>query len=149
MYKMAASSEAAAPRIAVVHVPKAAGVALMHALAQRRVPTCSLGTSAKALQQLVVDGLTLPCSCESDSCMASSNVAVQERSHDEYHSGGWGRRPTMWLALIRDPEAWFYSAVGQWCSNGLPGSGAGAHSPECGASCDDSKRGRVCVFATE
>lgn len=114
-----------------MHIPNNSDVTLFHALSSSQVPTCNLEVSLGGLGALQNDGLKLPCDCQNENCMRASNVAVQERSHDNYHLGGWADSTVAWFAMLRDPETWFYSAVAQWCGDG-PGSGAGRQEPECG-----------------
>ena len=99
--------------IAYVHVPKAAGDALLLSLQQSHVPTCDARSA---------NGVRLTnCDCLADraGCARNVSVAVGEMSHlmlrDEAMPSGWEAGCTVWFAAIRDPRAWFYSAAAQWC----------------------------------
>ena len=105
-------------RIAYVHVPKSGGVSLFLSLDAAEVATCNHGTglSGFAFRH------ARPCECTKAACMRSSRVAVMEQTHGwmrrrlfPTEGGGWGRC-AVWMATVREPSEWFYSAVGQWCA---------------------------------
>ena len=113
-------------RIAYVHVPKAAGVSLFAAFDGTDVPVCNHGTKLSGM------GLGHPDQfCQCSKCGARSQVAIAEQTHAwmKHHlfdEQGWGSC-AVWAALVREPQAWFYSAVGQWCA----GLGGQQHHPAC------------------
>jgi len=93
-----------------VHVPKVAGESLIQAASDGNVPTCTSGTG--------LGGLHLragwACSCKSP-CSEEKTLAIREELFQNIHMGNTWQDP-VWVALVRDPETWFYSAVGQFCA---------------------------------
>ena len=93
-------------RVAMVHIPKTAGTSFSHSLHSYNYHSCSSYT-----------GGTMLCSCEDVRCRALSKVAVVEAPYPMVKAilrtvpAHW-----LWVAVIRRPSDWFYSAVGQWCS---------------------------------
>ena len=97
-------------RIAYVHVPKAAGIALTKMILAAKWPVCGLGDTSEAR-----------CSCvHSSSCARAAQVVVGEMSHLMLRDlvvrpRQWSSECTVWFALVRDPRSWFYSAAREWC----------------------------------
>jgi hypothetical protein len=102
-------------RIAFIHIPKTGGSAVIETLVKAGLPVCQGGTKLMRLHA---------CSCFKE-CAQWSTVAVMEIGHNEFlHSLMWpsalkaAASRVMWLSIVREPESWFYSAVGQLCVRG-------------------------------
>lgn len=99
-------------RIAHVHVPKAAGVALGKMMSAARWPMCGFGDATEAVCK---------CTANNQSCSHEANVLVGETSHVMLRDlvvrpRAWPSECTVWFALMREPRSWFYSAAREWCS---------------------------------
>jgi hypothetical protein len=112
-------------RVAYLHLPKTGGSSVGHSLARSNVTACKLGTGNIPL-----------CACDNDreglvmiqdrkhcrsrkEWLSLSRVAIMECTFEHaasvVHSSGAGQ--WLWFAAIREPESFFYSAVGHFCSN--------------------------------
>jgi hypothetical protein len=93
--------------VAVVHIPKSAGSSIAELLSAGMHPSCAEYTGNLSL-----------CGCSNERCRARAKVAVVEAPFSIIKAL---LRPVrtkwLWVAVIRRPERWFYSAVGQWCAN--------------------------------
>jgi len=105
-------------KVLYVHVPKTAGESLIYASANASANVCTYGT------HLPRDEFPFElCTCYSN-CSEESDFAIIEPGPDRYFDSyknqtlmaGWHK--PVWVSLIREPEDWFYSAVGQWCAGG-------------------------------
>jgi len=114
--------------IAYIHIPKTAGVSLLDALQQSGAQVCKGGTGSEELVGEVCDCYTRK------NCQSESEIAVMEAKHAQFRDQvRWtgidgqlvgppgvendGPGCTAWASTIREPESWFYAAVGQWCGN--------------------------------
>ena len=123
-----------APRIVYVHVPKAGGVSAFATFSRAQVPTCNIGTTGPREREILRGLSQPPCMCfgEGGACLEKSRVVVAEMHVHNLRrlperSPEWRRSLdcTAFVASVREPSAWFYSAVSQYCS------GAGARSAGC------------------
>ena len=97
--------------VAMIHIPKTAGSSIAEALWAGRHHACASYTGNLSL-----------CNCKDTRCRSVAKVAVVEAPHRMVKALlGPMRREWLWVSIIRRPEDWFYSAVGQWCA----GRGAG------------------------
>ena len=123
-------------RVALVHIPKCGGSSLLGLLARLKLPYCDYGS-------LKLTGFK-GCSCRSSyGCANSSRVLSVEGPYADLRTlvssrmdsspSDCGRRGacvpagtcTMFTGIIRRPEDWFYSAIGQWCSGDVGKRNAG------------------------
>merc|ERR1719401_1189217 len=93
---------------------------MMQASADAHVPTCTSGSSPgrgqPPTQLRASPGWW--CDCRS-SCANSKALAIIEKDFVTCKQiitrmETWEN--PIWVALVRDPESWFYSAVGHYCS---------------------------------
>merc|ERR1719450_568135 len=81
------------------------------------VPTCTSGTRLSNLTLELSPNWI--CECTNNSCANDTVLAIREEYfsvvQNQLHLKKWNN-PIIWVALVRDPESWFYSAVGQWCA---------------------------------
>jgi hypothetical protein len=112
-------------RFAYLHLPKTAGSSIGHAL-QRvgNVTACKTVTGNIPLCLCVGarKGLYQPAAvCHTrDKWLPQSRVAVMEQSFTDASQAVNLSAPGtrwLWLAAMRQPEDWFYSAIGHWCSH--------------------------------
>ena len=110
-------------RVAYIHIPKVAGSTLLLSLFRAGWPVCNGGTDMFAHS-----GITM-CSCLGrHACAHASRIAVMEvptRSAFLAALPRWGNPKQLdaagcilWFSIVRSPESWFYSAVGQTCKRG-------------------------------
>ena len=100
-----------------LHIPKCGGTSVEASLAQAQQSRVLENTTVCNDKPWARPAL---CQCWADSvCLNLARVRVSEKSHAEFVSNlvrrGAYNRPTFWIAVMRRPEDWFYSAVGQWC----------------------------------
>jgi len=128
---MSAEAGASRWRAAYLHLPKTGGSSVGWALARAHAPACKLGTGniplcpcvgaslyASNSSAAMVNGSALysAAACKKrKEWLSSSKAAVMEMSFPQI--SGVIRDPSewVWLASIRAPSAWFYSAVGHMC----------------------------------
>jgi len=119
-------------RLAFLHLPKTGGSSVGWALARARAPACKLGTGNIPLCPCHGSSLYAPDGYVSKvngtalyskaACMkrkewlSSSQVAVMELSFPEISRVIHKPSEWVWLASIREPRSWFYSAAGHMCS---------------------------------
>ena len=97
--------------VAYVHLPKTGGSSIGAALAAGGAAACAHKTHN--LKELGM------CDCAHRDCLQKSQAAVVERPYSTLRtivraSSRW-QGHTVYVATIRSPRAWFYSAVGHWC----------------------------------
>lgn len=123
-----AEQPASSWRVAVVHIPKTGGMSIGKALAK------AAETKRRAACNVQTAGIPL-CPCLCDSCFSRSVALIAECSsstialHIQKSVTASAIASTRWLyvATIREPRAWFLSAVSQWCRS----TGEGRSSPRC------------------
>ena len=97
-------------RIAVLHTPKTGGTSIGHALAASGVTACNVQTAGIPLCPC----LCQPCFERSVAVIAECSAAtIAQRTRS---TGRW-----LWVATIRSPREWFYSAAAQWCTTTTAG----------------------------
>lgn len=99
-------------RAAIVHTPKTGGMSIGRALAALGIAACNVQTAGVPL---------CPCLCSScferaravlaecTASMIARRVAIPA-SPPRAKGSHW-----LWIAIVRSPQAWFYSAAAQWC----------------------------------
>ena len=110
-----------AVHVAYVHVPKAGGDAVLETLAAANVSTCD----AKSARGDVITG----CDClepANATCAAEARAVMGEMSFEMVHDlivpASWPPECTVWVAAVREPSSWFYSAAREWCRAWCPDS---------------------------
>ena len=98
----------AVPRVAYVHIPKTGGSSLLAYFSDTRGPACNFET---------VGNFRRLCNCRDPRCRDKTAIAIMETTHVQMKNYLKGSK-MLWVAVIRQPERWFYSAVAQWCGNG-------------------------------
>ena len=102
--------------VVLVHTPKTGGLSMLSSLVAAGVDTCVWGSGFEQSN----------CSCNgrqvrdsNQSCARNSQAAVIEAPYREAKKmvGTDHSTPSLYLAIVRDPEQWFYSSIGQWCAN--------------------------------
>lgn len=120
-------------RVAFLHLPKTGGSSVGWSLARARAPACKMGTGNIPLCPCLgsslyaadgnvakVNGTALysKAAClKRNEWLSSSQVAVMELSFPETSRVIHKPSEWVWLASIREPRSWFYSAVGHMCSH--------------------------------
>ena len=100
-------------RVAYLHIPKTGGTSVDWSLGF----TPSIAKSMCRVGHWPGSGDEI-CDCRQAECLQPAQVAVMEYPH--VHMASLTRvvknATWLWLAAIREPESWFYSAAGQMCT---------------------------------
>lgn len=116
------SIETSSWRVAYVHIPKTGGMSIGKALAAARAPACNVQTAGVPL---------CPCLCSpcferslavAAECPSTTVAPRIENTAKEFPRNKW-----LWVAIVRTPRDWFFSAMSQWCRS----TKAGRSSPRC------------------
>ena len=101
-------------RVAYLHIPKTGGTSVDWSLGF----TPSIAKSMCRVGHGPGSGAEI-CDCRQAECLQPAQVAVMEWPHVQMarltslvKNATW-----LWLAAIREPESWFYSAAGQMCTD--------------------------------
>ena len=101
-------------RVAYLHIPKTGGTSV----------DWSLGATPSIAESMCRVGhdpghAAVICDCRNASCLKEAPIAVMELPHIKMASLLKTVKKTtwLWLACIREPESWFYSAAGQACTD--------------------------------
>jgi len=101
-------------RVAYLHIPKTGGTTVDWSLGF--TPSIAKSMCRVGHWSGRGDGV---CDCRNAECLQQAQVAVMEWPHVKMASltrtvknATW-----LWLAAIREPESWFYSAAGQMCTD--------------------------------
>lgn len=110
-------------RVAYVHIPKTGGTSIGRALARAGVAACVVMTSSTGLQGC---GSTFTSRLMR---MQQTRVIIAERPYVDVqrYVQPTGHNKWLFVAVVREPRSWFYSAVAQWCL----GTGVGRRSLRC------------------
>ena len=111
-------------RIAYIHTPKTGGSSVARAIAQAQVAACIVQTAGTGL---------CPCGKPRNAdCLARPRVVMAERpfgTMSAEYVRPTGHRKWLWVAVVREPRSWFFSAIAQYCM----GTNVGRHSRRCKA----------------
>ena len=124
-------------KVAYIHIPKTGGESVLYSLKQAGAGLCNGGTKlepndvCQCHKRWYEEGFPDLAGWNSKAvCGSSAEIAVMEQTHESFFNY-WDAQEghaecTAWMSTIRDPQEWFYSAVGQWCTR------SGAGTPACG-----------------
>lgn len=113
-------------RVAYLHIPKCGGTSVLHALSGADVAACNVVTGGSQLCPCVAER-SIP--ERSVGCLRRVSVIVGEQPFFRMKRivKTQLRHQWLWMATVREPRGWFFSALAQWCTHTRDGS----RSPRC------------------
>uniref|UniRef100_A0A7S3NQ73 Sulfotransferase domain-containing protein n=1 Tax=Aureoumbra lagunensis TaxID=44058 RepID=A0A7S3NQ73_9STRA len=106
-------------RVFHIHVPKCAGSSMLYWFSRKNhSAVCNFGTFG-------IPGEV--CNCQHTCCFKAAPIAIMELKYSRIRNISvlTSSSRILYTSLIRSPQKWFYSAVGQYCT------GKGKNSPVC------------------